>query len=104
MNLENLGGSRVAFDHPTSLLKDSHNMLPLDLLQRERPLILPGGTVAGNNSSSTSSVGPLHKMTARSMMFSSSRILPGQEYPASRVIASGAIFSIRFPILIMCCS
>jgi len=42
--------------------------------------------------------GPVASTTARSMVFSSSRTLPGHSYPSSASITSSSSFSMRFPV------
>ena len=68
-----------AFDPPTTFLDDPQDVGAFDLFEAFSTI---GGGMSGatlTNDSSTRSVEPGERMTARSMTFSSSRTLPGQE-------------------------
>jgi PAS domain S-box-containing protein len=54
--------------------------------------------MAGINPAARSKSGPLERITARSITFSNSLILPGQEYAASRDIVAAGMLSMRRPI------
>jgi hypothetical protein len=57
------------------------------------------GSRADSQALSTRNVDPVHKMTERSTMFWSSRMLPGQSYARQRANVSFSIVRMCFPIL-----
>ena len=87
---------RSLADHSAGFAEHAKDMLPLDVLQRATP----AGCAALDCISDKGArrLGPLERITALSMKFSSSRMLPGHRHATSALIVSERILSIWRPI------